>query len=168
MYTEEGEDATKSAYVTRLDALKKLGDPIAKRYLESEQRSSAVTELRQTLNNYLTQATSEDEKYSHIEPEKKQEIVEKVATIQKWLDDQLARQAEKPKNVDPVLTCAEIMKRKDEIIYFAVPILSKAKPKLKADAPPSGTETPKSRTDTPDPNAGTQNEGKGPSEMDVD
>lgn len=127
-----------------------------------------MTELRQTLNNYLTQATSEDEKYSHIEQEKKQEVVEKVATIQKWLDDQLARQAERPKNADPVLTCAEIMKKKDEIIYFAVPILSKPKPKPKADATPSGTETPKSRTDTPDPNAGAQNGDKGPSEMDVD
>ncbi len=29
LYSDEGEDATKSAYAERLDALKTLGDPIA-------------------------------------------------------------------------------------------------------------------------------------------
>ncbi|KAI5123083.1 hypothetical protein M0805_000517 [Coniferiporia weirii] len=169
LYSEEGEDATKSAYVSRLDALKKLGDPIAARYREAETRSSAATQLRETLNTYLTQATSEDEKYSHIEASKKQEIVEKVATIQKWLDDQLARQAERPKNVDPVFTCAEALKKRDDVIYFASPILSKPKPKPKGEPAANGTETPKSRTDTPDPNAtGDQKDPRVPSDMDID
>ena len=147
-----------------------MGDPIAARQREAESRLTAVAQLRETLNQYLTQATSEEEKFAHIDASEKQQIVEKVATIQKWLDDQLARQAEKPKNVDPVLTCADILKKKDELIYFAVPILSKPKPKPKVD-PASGAETPKSRTDTPDPSKNTEGEAeeqKGPSEMDVD
>lgn len=149
--------------------MKKLGDPIATRYREAETRLSAATQLRETLNTYLTQATSEDEKYSHIEAGQKQSIVEKAATIQKWLDDQLARQAEKPKNVDPVFTCADVLKKKDEIIYFASPILNKPKPKPKGEPAANGTETPKSRTDTPDPSAtGEQKDSKVPSEMDVD
>ncbi|KAK7437887.1 adenyl-nucleotide exchange factor sse1 [Stygiomarasmius scandens] len=42
LYTEEDEDATKSAYVSRLDALKALGDPIAFRYREHEERQRAI------------------------------------------------------------------------------------------------------------------------------
>ncbi|KAH8119135.1 heat shock protein 70 [Phellopilus nigrolimitatus] len=164
LYTEEGEDATKSAYVTRLDALKKLGDPIAARYREAENRSSSATQLRGALNTYLSEATSENEKYSHIDASQKQSIVEKVATVQKWLDDQLARQAERPKNEDPVVTCEEIIKKRDEVIYFALPILNTPKPKAKAEPAATGTETPKSRTDTPE----GEKDPKVPSEMDVD
>jgi heat shock 70kDa protein 4 len=118
----------------------------------------------------MAQATSSDDKYSHIEDKDKQAVVEKVATVQKWLEDQNARQLERPKNVDPVLTTAEISKKRDEIIYFATPILTKPKPK-----PPvvPGSETPKSGQQTPDPNAKKEKEqppkdSQGPSEMDVD
>jgi heat shock 70kDa protein 4 len=181
LYSEEGEDTNKSAYVARLDALKVLGDPITFRYREAEDRQKAISQLRETLNNYMAQATSNDEKLAHIDEKDKQSVVEKVATVQKWLEDQIVRQAERPKNVDPVLTNAEIEKKRDEVIYFATPILTKPKPK-----PPvaSGTQTPKSRTDTPDPAAGNpppppKADGDaapggdappapGPSEMDVD
>jgi heat shock protein 4 len=173
LYSEEGEDATKSAYVTRLDALKLIGDPITLRYRESEERPRYISQLRETLNNYMAQATSNEERFSHIEDRDKQSIVEKCATIQKWLDDQTVRQAERPKNVDPVLNTRDIEKKRDEIIYFATPILTKPKPKPAVPTPtPTGANTPKSRTDTPDPAAtgGTKTEGEapGPSEMDVD
>ena len=116
LYSEEGEDSTKSVYVAKLDALKVLGDPIHLRYKEAEDRSRNVSQLRETINLYMSQATTEDEKYSHIESGDKQSIIEKCATMQKWLDDQLARQAERFKNTDPVITCAELAKKKDEII----------------------------------------------------
>lgn len=171
LYTDEGEEATKSAYVSRLDALKVLGDPISARYRETDERPRVISELRETLNNYLTQATSDDEKFSHIDAKDKQSIVEKAATIQKWLDDQIARQSEKPKNVDPVLKGSDILKKKDEIIYFATPILSKVKPKpFKVDPTPTGTPQPQSGTQTPNeqPPPPPAKEDSGPPEMDVD
>jgi heat shock protein 4 len=114
----------------------------------------------------MTDATSGDEKYSHIEEKDKQAVVEKAATVQKWLEDQIARQSERPKNVDPILTSEEIQKKKDEIIYFCHPLL--AKPKPKAAVPSPGTETPKSGTETPNPPPPQKEETQGPSEMDVD
>ncbi|KAF7303739.1 Heat shock protein [Mycena indigotica] len=173
LYTEEGEDATKSAYVSRLDALKVLGDPITIRYRESESRQSSIAQLRETLNSYMAQATSGEEKYAHIDEKDKQSVVEKVATIQKWLEDQIVRQAESPKNVDPVLKSADIEKKRDEVIYFATPILTKPKPKppvIPGGTP--GTQTPQSGKDTPDPAANSspkpEQEASGPSEMDID
>ncbi|KAI0318852.1 heat shock protein 70 [Amylostereum chailletii] len=170
LYTDEGEDATKSAYVARLDALKALGDPITARWREFEERPRAAAALRETINTYLSQATSGEERYAHIEDKDKQAIVEKVATIQKWLEDQSVRQSERAKNVDAVLTTAEIEKKRDEIIYFASPILNRPKPK-----PPKveGTDTPKSGQETPNPPPKTETPPEpkaeeGPTEMDVD
>ncbi|CAL1706042.1 unnamed protein product [Somion occarium] len=147
LYSEEGEDSTKSVYVARLDALRVLGDPISNRYRETEERSRVISQLRETINSYMQQATSADERFSHIDEKDKQTIVEKCATVQQWLEDQIARQSERPKNVDPVLKSADVLKKRDEIIYFATPILTRPKPK-----PPKveGTETPKKEgTETP-------------------
>ncbi|KAG1751254.1 Hsp70 protein-domain-containing protein [Suillus paluster] len=178
LYSEEGEDATKSAYVAKLDTLKAVGDPIVTRYREAEDRPKAMAHLRAALNDYISQATSSDEKFAHISESEKQKVVERCATVQKWLDDQTARQAERPKNVDPVLTSAEILKKREDVVYFAVPILTKVKPKpVKSEGTPSGTPnngtgTPQSGTQTPDPGAQGPSKGEeevpGPPEMDVD
>ncbi|KAJ7853524.1 heat shock protein 70 family [Mycena olivaceomarginata] len=176
LYSDEGEDATKSAYVSRLDALKVLGDPITFRYQESEKRQSAIAQLRETLNSYMAQAMSGDEKFAHIDEKDKQSVVEKVATVQKWLEDQIVRQAESPKNVEPVLKSAEIGKKRDEVIYFATPILTKPKPKppvIPGSTPTGtpGTQTPRTGKDTPEPQADgakVDTEASGPSEMDID
>lgn len=166
LYSEEGEDATKSVYVAKLDGLKVLGDPITNRWREAEERSGLISQLRDTINKYMTDARSEDEKYSHIDEKDKQSVVEKVATVEQWLEDQIARQSERPKVVDPVLTKADILKKKDEIIYFCHPLLAKPKPKVAVPSP--GTETPKSGTETPNPPPPQKEESHDPSEMDVD
>lgn len=165
LYTEEGEDATKSAYVSRLDGLKAIGDPISNRYRESEDRSKNLTILRATIDQYMAQVN--EERFSHIDEKDKNSIVEKCATIQKWLEDQVARQSERPKNVDPVLTSAEMLKKNDEIIYFATPILSRPKPKPKVETPTPGTETPKTEEQQQQPPP-PEKEDNGPPEMDVD
>ncbi|KAH9915063.1 heat shock protein 70 [Epithele typhae] len=161
LYSEEGEDATKSVYVGKLDHLHVLADPVINRFKEAEQRTRVVSELRETINNYMNQAMSNDERFSHIADTDKQSIVEKCATVQKWLEDQSVRQMERAKNADPVFTAAEVLKKKDEIIYFATPILTKPKPKPKVETP----EPPKSGTDTPKEDAKAD---PGPQEMDVD
>ncbi|OBZ74663.1 hypothetical protein A0H81_05059 [Grifola frondosa] len=109
------------------------------RYREAEERTKVVSQLRETLNNYMNQATSNDERFSHIDEKDKQTIVEKCATIQKWLEDQMVRQLERPKNVDPVLTSAEVLKKKDEIICFATPTLTKPKVGFSPDKYSDGT-----------------------------
>lgn len=163
LYTEEGEEATKSVYVARLDSLKVIGDPIVFRYKEQDDRTKAISALRETLNRYMSEATSSDDKYSHIDEKDKQSVVEKVATLQKWVEDMIVKQAERPKNVDPVLKSADVAKKRDEIIYFATPILTKPKPKIPSTTVPPKDEQPKTEEQAPKPDAD-----KGPSEMDVD
>lgn len=165
LYSEEGEDALKSTYVARLDALKAIGDPITLRWRENEDRPAAIAQLRQTLNNYMSQATSSDEKFAHIDEKERQSVVEKVATVQKWLEDQSIRQLERPKNVDPILTTKDIAAKRDEVIYFSTPILTKPKPKAPPPPPPQGEQQQKQQQTPPPSN---ENGEKEPSEMDVD
>ncbi|KAJ9125953.1 hypothetical protein QFC24_002738 [Naganishia onofrii] len=75
LYSDEGEDATKSAYVSKLDELKKLGDPVAFRWRESEDRAKAASALREVIDNFMSLAQSEDEKYSHIEEADRTKVV---------------------------------------------------------------------------------------------
>jgi len=162
LYSEEGEDATKSAYVERLDALRALGDPIATRWNEAEIRPREISALRESINTFLSQATSSDERWNHIDQKDKDSVVEKAATAQKWLDDNVARQAERPRNIDPILTSKDIQKKRDDLIYFSTPVFSKLKPKPPpSSTAPSGTATPQ-EAPAPEP---AKNE---PTEMDVD
>jgi heat shock 70kDa protein 4 len=175
LYSEEGEDTTKSKYVEKLGVLRALGEPVARRYKEAEERPKAMSQLRESINIYLSQATSEDERYSHIPAKEKESIVEKCATAQKWLDDMSAKQAERQKNVDPVLLCEDMKKKREEIVYFATPIMTRPKPKPKVETPkgtqtPNGAETPQQQgtgtnTPNPEPEAGA---GPEPTNMDVD
>ncbi|KAG8837972.1 adenyl-nucleotide exchange factor sse1 [Serendipita sp. 400] len=166
LYSDEGEDATKSAYTGQLDTLKTIGDPIAFRYTEHSELPRAASLLRDAINQYYTQATSGEEKYSHIPENDIQSVVEKVATTQKWLDDALAKQAEKPKSIAPVITTSEIKKKREDLVYYVTPIMSRPKPK------PATTETPPPpSSDAPPQPEGGDAEAKKPTEpsnMDVD
>lgn len=165
LYSDEGEDAFKSAYVERIDSLHALGDPIANRYKEAEERPRASSQLRETINAFLSYAQSEDERYAHIESAEKQSVIERCATAAKWLDDNLARQAERPKNVDPALTSTEILAKRDDVYYFATPIFNKPKPKPKVETPPPPPPPPATGTETPKP---AEEPPKEPTNMDVD
>lgn len=75
LYTEEGEDATKSVYVAKLDHLLTVGGPIAARFKEDESRAKAASALREATNEVLQKANSGDEKYSHIDPKEMESVV---------------------------------------------------------------------------------------------
>ncbi|WVR06056.1 hypothetical protein IAU60_003084 [Kwoniella sp. DSM 27419] len=168
LYTEEGEDATKSAYVQRLDALKAKGDPIVLRWKESDDRPKAAAALKEVINTYLSAAQGGDDKYSHIEEADKEKVIEKCATTQQWLEDQMYRQSEKPKNVKPVITSAEINKRREDVTYTCAAIMNRPKPKPKAEAPPTTETPPPAKED--EAKMDVEEEGSGPKieEMDVD
>ncbi|KAH8916751.1 heat shock protein 70 [Atractiella rhizophila] len=172
LYTEEGEDAKKSDYVSRLDALKKLGDPIAFRYREKEERDRAAKALGETLAGFMDKAQSGDEKYSHIEEKDMQKVIETVANAQKWMQDIMAKQSERPKDQDPVVTVKDLVKKREDVTFTCTPILSKPKPKT-AEPTPTSTPPPKEEKKEEKPQNGDVDmdfagaEGEKP-DMDVD
>lgn len=164
LYTLQGEDATKSAYIAKLDGLKKVGDPVMFRFRETEERPRALKAIRETLADFMTKATSGDEKYSHIEEKDLQTVIEKCANTQKWLDDMEAKQAERMKSQPPAFTSTDINKKREEVTYACLPVFNKAKPKPKTEKAP---EAPP-KTDGADAEMPAEEPKKAEPEMDID
>ncbi|SCV73593.1 BQ2448_7519 [Microbotryum intermedium] len=146
LYTDEGEDATKSAYVARLEGLKALGDPIALRYREHEERPRATAALREIITGFLEKAQSGDEKYSHIAEKDLSTVIETCANAEAWLGNKLYSQQEKPLDVKPVITSAEIRKKGEEVQNVCLPIMTKPKPRAPKTERPKTEEKPTEQT----------------------
>lgn len=84
------------------------------RYREHDDRPRATAQFREVVTKFADQAGSGDEKYSHIAEKDISTVVETCANAEAWLGNKLASQAEKPLDVKPVITSAEIKKKSDE------------------------------------------------------
>ncbi|BGP10390.1 Heat shock protein hsp88 [Rhodotorula toruloides] len=140
LYSEDGEDATKSAYVERLDGLKAIADPVALRYREQDDRPRAAAQLRELLNEYQAKVDSGD--LSHLPEDKLQKVVETVANTQAWVSNKLASQAEKMPYEKLSITSAEMLARREAIFNELQPIVTIPKPKAKTEEAPKAEETP--------------------------
>ncbi|KAF9573543.1 adenyl-nucleotide exchange factor sse1 [Mortierella alpina] len=163
---DEGDETTKSVYNAKLSELHVVGNPIIHRYREAEARPNAARELRETINQLMAQATSTEEKYAHIPEEEKNSIVEKCSKAQTWIENKEERQSMTKKYEVPVITSAEIRKQRDELIYFATPILNKPKPKPVV-VEPTPEPTPSS-TPSPEPKTTPETKHDESKDMDVD
>ncbi|KAF9172761.1 adenyl-nucleotide exchange factor sse1 [Mortierella sp. AD011] len=166
---EDGDEATKSVYTSKLAELQVVGDPVIQRYRESEARPIAARELREAINQLMSQATSTEDKYAHIPEAEKNSIVEKCSKAQTWIENKEERQTMLKKYEVPAFTSAEVRKYRDDIVYFATPILNKPKPKPVVVETPEPTASPKPETkDTPE----TENKNPGveddTNDMDID
>ncbi|KAG0308415.1 adenyl-nucleotide exchange factor sse1 [Dissophora globulifera] len=160
---DEGDEATKSVYNSKLAELQVVGTPVIQRYREAEARPNAARELRETINSLMAQAQSTEEKYAHIPEEEKNSIVEKCSKAQTWIENKEERQSMMKKFEVPVITSAEIRKQRDDLIYFATPILNKPKPKPVVVETPEPTPTP-----SPNPESKTTPETKEDDTKDMD
>lgn len=109
----EGEDVTKSVYQAKLEDLQKLGEPAVVRKREAEERPEALRALVDAISHWQTEATSTDDKYSHIEKADKDKILADVAAARDWLVQQRAKQDSLPKTADPVLFSSDVVARKN-------------------------------------------------------
>ncbi|GJN93471.1 hypothetical protein Rhopal_006528-T1 [Rhodotorula paludigena] len=141
LYSEEGEDATKSAYVERLNGLKALGDPVHLRFRETDERPKAAAQLRELLNGYQAKLANEED-VAHIPEDKRQIVIESVANAESWLSNKLASQAEKMPYEKLSITSADILKRRDEVFNTCQSIITIPKPKPKTTEAPKADETP--------------------------
>ncbi|KAJ2599431.1 adenyl-nucleotide exchange factor sse1 [Coemansia sp. RSA 1722] len=160
---DEGEDTTRDAYVEKVSGLKATSDPVVERFREDKERPKAARELRDAIAHWADRATSQEERYSHITSEERQKIIDRIEKIQEWLDEKLAKQSQKAKWDAPCVFANEIKKQREELVFFASPIMTRPKPA------PQPEESPKPEA-TPEASASEQ-EGKpkgATEEMDVD
>ncbi|KAL1919826.1 uncharacterized protein VTP21DRAFT_1757 [Calcarisporiella thermophila] len=129
LYTEEGEESTKSVYTAKLEELLKYGRPITERFREAEARPHAERQLRETIEQYIKNALSTEERFAHISADEKQQVVDRCEKARRWLNDVLHKQAAVPPHETPVVYARDILHEREQLVHFASPILTKPKPK---------------------------------------
>jgi len=130
---EEGFDAQKSEYQTRLEALHKLGLPILNRKREEHARPERISALKSAIGRYSNFAASKEEKYAHIEDAEKKKVLKLATDTDQWLAQTQSKQDRVAKHDDPVLTVKVLTDKLHELETVGEPILNKPKPKPKEE-----------------------------------
>jgi heat shock protein 4 len=139
----DGEDTTKSVYVEKLNQLKKLGDPVAFRYREWEDRPRAEKVLREYANSVLLGLSAEDGRYAHIASADIGKVNAEARRILDWLNDSVGKMNSMERYEDVIVTTEKIYQEKSNLSLFVDPLLSKPKPSPKKAEKPA-TPTPPS------------------------
>jgi len=125
-------DSTKIQYIEKLEELKRSGDPIVWRCKEDANRAEWIEAVMGTVKNYRSASQDPGDKYGHISPDKLSKISTACSELETWLQDAKAKQEKMPKHEKPVLLCADMEKKNQELAKMADDILKEPKP-----APPA-------------------------------
>ncbi|XWS51874.1 hypothetical protein CRYUN_Cryun11dG0019500 [Craigia yunnanensis] len=105
---DDGEDETEDAYISKLEALKKLVDPVEKRYKDEEARAQASRDLLKCIVEYRMSTES-------LPNEDRELIMNECNKAEQWLREKTQQQDSLPKNIDPLLWSSEIKSRKEDL-----------------------------------------------------
>lgn len=131
----DGEDEKKSVYVTKLEELKARGGPIEQRAADATTRGAAVQQLESIANQYLSLADSSLPAHAHLDAADRETLKKEAGSALSWLQEKVALQSQLHKYDEPVLTTADIHKKRDVVERVCKPIASKPPPKKEAPAP---------------------------------
>ncbi|KAF8407027.1 hypothetical protein HHK36_006151 [Tetracentron sinense] len=133
---EDGEDETKGVYISKLEELKKQGDPIEERHRENSERGPAIDQLAYCINSYRDAAMLNDPKFDHIDMAEKQKVIKECGEAEAWLREKKQQQEPLPMYATPVLMSADVKRKTETLDRFCRPIMTKPKP-AKPQTPPS-------------------------------
>uniref|UniRef100_A0A672QWG2 Heat shock protein 4a n=1 Tax=Sinocyclocheilus grahami TaxID=75366 RepID=A0A672QWG2_SINGR len=108
---EEGEDQQKQVYIDKLVELKKLGEPIQKRYTEAEERPKALDELGRQIQQYtkvVEAYKAKDELYDHLDELEMMKVDKQVNETMTWMNNKMNLQSKQGLSQDPVVKAQEI------------------------------------------------------------
>ncbi|GAX78376.1 hypothetical protein CEUSTIGMA_g5818.t1 [Chlamydomonas eustigma] len=143
---DEGEDTTKSVYISKLEELKKIGNPIESRYNEDLQRGPAANTLRQAAEAYLAFSKQDSANQPQINVADRQMVAKEAEAVLKWISEKEALQSSQEKWMEPVLLTNDILKKKDTLDRVCKTISTKpvpdgAAPSKAEDAAPATHST---------------------------
>jgi heat shock protein 4 len=134
LYSEEGEDSSKSVYLGKLDLLKAIGAPALDRVREHSERPRAAEALYNSLNTFI--ARLDDPSNAWLPEKERQSVRDTLVTKKAWADEHIKKQIQAPKHAYPlIVTCEQLNREKVEADRLALPLLNRPKP-----APPKPEE----------------------------
>lgn len=137
IYSEEGEEANKSAFVARRDALVSATSGMLSRKKEADNRLPIAGQLRAMAARFRAAAGGPD--LDHVGDDEKDKVVREADDAERWLEERLAQQATTATDVDPVVTCEDIRRRGTTMSNFCTPVVTRPKP----PPPPPPAPAPK-------------------------
>ncbi|XP_011609590.1 heat shock 70 kDa protein 4a [Takifugu rubripes] len=130
---EEGEDQQKQVYIDKLAELKKMGQPVLDRYMESEIRPKAFEELGRQIQVYMKfieAYKTKDEQYNHLDELEVTRVEKQVNDAMAWMNNKMNQQNSQDLTLDPVVKVQEIQATAKELYSACNPVVSKPKPKV--------------------------------------
>lgn len=157
LYSDEAENQEKSVYVERLQKLKNLGEPLRKRFKESQDRPNAFEDLGKSLQlikKALNLFHQNDEKYNHLSKDDIDRVAKIVEEKQKWFEEKTYLVNKMKPTDDPIVLVTQIKDEKDSLDRAAWSVLNRPKPKVEPPKP----ETPKANEPQQQPQANGQHQ----------
>uniref|UniRef100_A0A8C8LL46 Uncharacterized protein n=1 Tax=Oncorhynchus tshawytscha TaxID=74940 RepID=A0A8C8LL46_ONCTS len=130
---EDGEDQPKQQYIDKLAVLKKLGQPIQERYIESEERPRAFDDMGKQIQMYMKIVEAyktKEEQYDHLDQEEINKVDKMVNEAMIWLNSKMNQQSKLSLTVEPAVRVREIQDKTKELYSSCNPIVTKPKPKV--------------------------------------
>uniref|UniRef100_A0AAQ6A0I9 Heat shock protein 4a n=1 Tax=Amphiprion ocellaris TaxID=80972 RepID=A0AAQ6A0I9_AMPOC len=165
---EDGEDQQKQVYIDKLAELKKFGQPIHERYMETEERPKAFEELGRQIQMYMKiieAYKAKDELYDHLDELEVTRVGKQVNDAMVWMNTKMNQQNNQDLTLDPVVKVAEIQAKTKELYSACNPVVSKPKPKVEPpkeekteNGPVNGQEGTENQPSNPDKAASTGTE----------
>lgn len=168
-------ETTKDQYIKKWEELNTRGKDVVWRAKEDGMREKWIKAVESTLINYRQAAENPGEKYGHIAADKRGKISAACEELQKWLTEKVSEQAKAPKSEKPVLLCADMERKQQELSSMANDILREPKPPPPKPPPKPKEEKKKEeekKEDAPKeeaaPTTPSNERQSGPENMDID
>lgn len=129
IYSEEAEEASKSAFVDRKKNIVEKANKLLFRKKEFDERPVRVNVLEACIQSYKKVTIPNSEEYAHISDDDKNKVLKNTESTYAWLREQLSKQQALRKDEDPVLTCADLNAKLQELDAVCRPIQNTPKPK---------------------------------------
>lgn len=126
---EDGAQQNHTVYETLEKNLTKTATKFEERKSEHETREKVKSVVDEGMAEYTKKLEELKETKTWITDEERKDVSDKMAEIQKWLQDQLAKQQKKKLYEDPAFNTNDVVKRMKQLKNLYTKVASKKKPK---------------------------------------
>jgi len=165
---QDGAKATKSAYSSKIEELRKTGDPIVKRFNEHTQIPEALASFVNTLNGYEQMLLSNEPNLAHITPEERKPILDLIQKNRTTISNTATQSQTWHRDEDPKVTCQEINNEHEKFVNTAKPVVNKPKPAPPKEEPKKPEPTAEQPKSEPEKAESKPEAPKGEGEMEIE
>lgn len=165
---DEGYDASLEVYTQKYNDLTEPAEKIFFRMKEVPARAEAIAALKEKLNKVSALMTKWETTMPQVTEEERKQVLDKVAEVNKWIDEKEAAQAAADPASDPIFTSEEVPLQTKELQILMNKLSKKPKPVPKKEDKKNETDVEDDKNQTEKETDSNGSEEKGKEGEDVD